>query len=181
MVAYSGPTRTLPGSFHAVPEGTMCDSHPARRAITRIQGPTDAYGATYVDGCMECRERLLLLYKNTVFPGRCSLCGLFKENVKKRRDPNEGILGPTYDICEDCVDEHSAYMVRDTAEGLAPETHEAAQEREEIANMALAHFDHEGEDGDTPDAAELIDDEDLDALDVPDDPLDPNLDDSPVP
>lgn len=171
MAASSGPVRTMPGTFYPLPEGALCDTHPQRRAICRIQGETDALGAEFSDCCAECRERVLLLQKERHYPGRCQLCGLFKENLKKWRDPNDGVLGPNYDVCEDCVEQQGSYMVRETPEGLVTESQEAAELREEVANMALDHFEHHPE----PDESSDVEPDD-EFLPVEDSEVDPDLD-----
>jgi hypothetical protein len=45
MGEVTGPISTLPGHSHQVPDGTVCDDHPDRPAVARIQGETDSFGA----------------------------------------------------------------------------------------------------------------------------------------
>lgn len=54
----TGPVSTLPGAGHALPAGTMCDDHPDRPAVARIQGETDSFGSELWDLCEECRDEM---------------------------------------------------------------------------------------------------------------------------
>ncbi len=75
MADVTGPISTLPGASHAVPEGTMCDEHPDRPAVARIQGETDSMGCEMIDACAECVVEI----RNeglgqTVCTGDCDWC-----------------------------------------------------------------------------------------------------------
>ena len=92
----------MPGSTHFFPKGTMCDVHPEKPAIARIQGETDSMGAELIDCCRECAEKVRSqaeLHTN----GKCQWCGLFKQRLRKYRDMDEGLAGPLYDVCEECI------------------------------------------------------------------------------
>ena len=52
----TGPISTLPGSRHDFPDGTMCDDHPDRKAVARVQGETDSFGSELIDMCQECLD-----------------------------------------------------------------------------------------------------------------------------
>lgn len=45
MAEVTGPTSYLPGHHCKLPPGTMCDEHPDRLAIARVQGETDSFGS----------------------------------------------------------------------------------------------------------------------------------------
>ena len=49
MAEVTGPISTLPGARHALPAGTMCDEHPDRPAVARVQGETDSFGCELND------------------------------------------------------------------------------------------------------------------------------------
>jgi hypothetical protein len=44
MSDVTGPISSLPGSTHAAPTAGMCDDHPDRPAVARVQGETDSFG-----------------------------------------------------------------------------------------------------------------------------------------
>jgi hypothetical protein len=99
-----GPVSSMPGSVHHLPEGATCDEHPLRRALKRVQGETDSFGCEYVDMCEECfnafrtyeaEERKRLKY--------CCWCKQEKMGVRPHRDMDEGMSGPLYDVCGDCI------------------------------------------------------------------------------
>lgn len=104
MAHVSGPCSTLPGSGHDVPPGTMCDDHPDRPAVARVQGETDSFGAEYIDMCQECLDEHRA---NKADPanslGTCEWCGTKGVRVRPRRDYDEGMCGRVYDVCDDCV------------------------------------------------------------------------------
>ena len=54
MSDVTGPISTLPGCERAVDPGTMCDEHPDRPAVARVQGETDSFGSEQHDLCAEC-------------------------------------------------------------------------------------------------------------------------------
>lgn len=109
MADVTGPISSLPGSTHATPEGTMCDEHPDRPAIKRIQGETDSMGCEMWDACAECvaeiREGQALQRI-----GRCDWCKTEATDLRPRRDYEEGMCGPVYDVCGACVRKENAEL-----------------------------------------------------------------------
>lgn len=99
MAHVSGPCSSMPGSVHRVPLGTMCDDHPDRLATKRIQGETDSFGAEFIDCCDECESRIL----DDKMSGTCDWCHTYAEELRPRRDFEEGISGPVYQVCCACV------------------------------------------------------------------------------
>lgn len=85
----TGPISTLPGARHSLPDGTMCDDHPDRPAVARIQGETDSFGCEMHDLCAEClrvhREEM-----RDPNAGRCDWCGTEAVSRTPARDYEEG-------------------------------------------------------------------------------------------
>ena len=103
MAHVSGPCRTLPGSEHKVPKGTMCDTHQDRAATIRMQGETDSFGAEYQDLCQECAASFQRAHKRFLAePKYCDWCGLTSKTCRPHRDFEEGQAGRLYDVCESC-------------------------------------------------------------------------------
>ncbi|MDB6104096.1 MAG: Uncharacterized protein JWO52_4095 [Gammaproteobacteria bacterium] len=104
MADVTGPISTLPGAAHAVPEGTMCDEHPDRPAVARIQGETDSMGCEMIDACAECvadiRNEGL---GQTVRTGECDWCKKTATDLRPARDYDEGMTGPVYQVCGACI------------------------------------------------------------------------------
>lgn len=103
MAEVTGPIPTLPGSSHAVPAGTVCDMHPDRPAIARIQGETDSFGAELNDMCQECLDEYREDVRNADTSGVCEWCKTEKPKLRPRRDYEEGMSGRVYDVCDDCI------------------------------------------------------------------------------
>ena len=105
MADVTGPISSLPGSAHALPDGTMCDDHPDRPAIARIQGETDSMGCEMYDLCRECmdahREAVRVERENPT-PSRCDWCKTETTDCRPTRDYEEGMCGPVYDVCAAC-------------------------------------------------------------------------------
>lgn len=102
MADVTGPIPTLPGSRHAAQDGAMCDDHPDRPAVRRVQGETDSFGSEMHDLCQECIDELA---KHTA-EARCGVCDWCKSEAKDlrpRRDFEEGSGGPVYQVCGACV------------------------------------------------------------------------------
>lgn len=99
----TGPIRTLPGSLHKLPEGAVCDDHPDRPAVRRVQGETDSLGAELLDVCQECYNELIDM---SLSIGPCDWCGATAE-LKPRRDFEEGSTGRVYDVCQNCIDKQN--------------------------------------------------------------------------
>jgi len=101
MTDVTGPIQTLPGTGHAVPPGTMCDDHPDRPAVARIQGETDSFGAELIDCCAECRDALRAAIRAPQ-RGWCDWCKTMAEGIRDHRDFEEGSSGPVYSVCAGC-------------------------------------------------------------------------------
>jgi hypothetical protein len=97
-----GPVSTLPGHKMGLPPGTICDTHPDRLAVARVQGETDSFGCEYNDLCKECLayEREMLAQTKH---GKCDWCKSIVTTLRPRRDYDEGMSGPVYMVCEGCV------------------------------------------------------------------------------
>jgi hypothetical protein len=102
MADVTGPISTLPGSIHACPAEAMCDDHPDRPAVTRIQGETDSFGSEMFDACGECAAEHRK-HKSEARNGICDWCNGQAADLRPRRDYDEGMVGPVYDVCGACV------------------------------------------------------------------------------
>lgn len=96
----NGPVSTLPGSFHSTEEGAMCDLHPDRKSVVRIQSETDSFGAEYDDMCQECFDTFKLTPNAGI--GECDWCKNHSDNLQPARDYDEGMFGPVYEVCPSC-------------------------------------------------------------------------------
>lgn len=102
MAEVTGPISTLPGAGHSVPDGTVCDFHPDRPAIARIQGETDSFGCEMHDCCADCaREMRAELSKPEI--GKCDWCSAEEVRLGPARDYEEGMYGPVYRVCAACI------------------------------------------------------------------------------
>jgi hypothetical protein len=97
----TGPICTLPGASHALPAGTMCDDHPDRPAVARIQGETDSFGSELWDLCEECRDKMQEAKRQPI-TGRCDWCTSDANDLRPHRDYEEGSSGRVYDVCAGC-------------------------------------------------------------------------------
>lgn len=101
MAEVTGPISSLPGARHGVPDGTMCDEHPDRLAVARVQGETDSFGAELYDMCDEClrahREEM-----SEPDIGTCQWCKAENVALRPARDYEEGCHGPVYSVCASC-------------------------------------------------------------------------------
>ena len=79
----------------------MCDHHPDRPAVARIQGDTDSFGSELFDMCEECLEKYREELASDEPDGHCDWC---KTDTKLRptRDYAEGTSGPVYYVCTPC-------------------------------------------------------------------------------
>lgn len=102
MANVTGPVSTLPGDRRESPEGMMCDNHPDRQAVRRVQGETDSFGAEYLDLCQECLDKVRV-YELEARIGRCDWCGQHAADLRPRRDFEEGLAGRVYNVCGNCV------------------------------------------------------------------------------
>jgi len=104
MADVTGPISSLPGSRHFVPPGTVCDDHPDRLAVARIQGETDSFGCEMVDLCQECLDNR---GKHKRMKGRCDWCKSEAYDLRHHRDFEEGTCGPVYMVCGACISEET--------------------------------------------------------------------------
>ncbi len=98
MSAVFGPVSSLPGSLHVCPQGQMCDSHPDRPAVRRMQGETDSMGCEMADMCQQCLDEARAYQPE---PGKCDWCPTV-EVLRPIRDYDEGMCGPVYHVCSKC-------------------------------------------------------------------------------
>jgi hypothetical protein len=104
MSEVTGPISTLPGSRHRLPEGTMCDDHPDRPAVARIQGETDSFGSEMNDLCQECLDAERAARNSPeARAGQCDWCKREAADLRDHRDFEEGMSGPVYRVCARCV------------------------------------------------------------------------------
>lgn len=102
MADVIGPCSTLPGDRSEAPEGMMCDRHPDRPAVRRVQGETDSFGAELHDMCQECLDEEAR-YRAEARTGCCDWCKKEATDLRDRRDYEEGMHGPVYRVCGACV------------------------------------------------------------------------------
>lgn len=104
MADVTGPVSTLPGHQVRLKTNTiMCDEHPTRVAIERIQGETDSFGAEYWHACAACVKRHeveMLRERNE--KRHCDWCKRAAVNCRPMRDVDEGSTGPVYQVCPAC-------------------------------------------------------------------------------
>lgn len=99
-----GPVDTLPYSRHLLPESTMCDLHPKRKAVARVQGETDSFGCEYNDVCKQCLKELRDYQVSAeARSGICEWCKEAATDLRDRRDCDEGMAGRVYRVCGACV------------------------------------------------------------------------------
>lgn len=117
MSEVTGPIRSLPGTVHDLPQGQMCDVHPDRPAVARIQGETDSMGCELMDCCQECAAEIRD-YARSAEAGtsKCDWCKKDATDLRDRRDYEEGMNGPVYRVCGACRkrrdDEDAAYLAQ---------------------------------------------------------------------
>lgn len=104
MAEVIGPCSTLPGCSHELPDGTKCDLHQDRLAVARIQGETDSMGAELNDMCQECLDEYREEMRNADWSGKCQWCEQQAPKLFSRRDYEEGMNGPVYQVCRPCID-----------------------------------------------------------------------------
>ena len=104
MSDVTGPISTLPGDRHHLPPGAMCDMHPSVPAVARIQGETDSFGCEMLDMCQKCLdEHREYLHEERDRLQTCDWCKAENVKVRKQRDYDEGMYGPVYRVCNDCI------------------------------------------------------------------------------
>lgn len=109
MAEVTGPISTLPGTRHSIPEGAMCDDHPDRPAVARIQGETDSFGCEMIDCCAECLTEMRAAMARQR-DGRCDWCKTDARDLRDHRDIEEGMHGPVYRVCRSCRDREAARL-----------------------------------------------------------------------
>lgn len=107
MADITGPISTLSGALHDLPEGQMCDEHPDRPAVVRIQGETDSFGSEMNDMCEECAEEYRAWLRSPeaeeMSHGQCEWCRKEATDLRDARDYEEGLYGRVYRVCGDCI------------------------------------------------------------------------------
>lgn len=95
-----GPVSSLPGRTFAPDAGMTCDTegHEDLPAVKRVQGETDSFGCEYIDMCQECYDKHLAYVPEDQTCDRCHTFG----QCSPRRDPDEGMSGPVYYLCQAC-------------------------------------------------------------------------------
>lgn len=103
-----GPVSSMPGSSHRLPSGAVCDDHPDRPAVARIQGETDSFGCEYILMCDECHAKFRVATDaDRIEPKRCDWCHEVTTGVVPHRDYDEGMAGPVYQVCPACIAKES--------------------------------------------------------------------------
>lgn len=105
----TGPISTLPGAGHPLPPGAMCDDHPDRPAVARIQGETDSFGAELLDLCQECLDELRA-HRAEARCGMCDWCRAEATDLRPKRDVDEGLAGRVYHVCGLCDSRYEARL-----------------------------------------------------------------------
>lgn len=107
MADVTGPISTLSGALHELPDGQMCDQHPDRKAVVRIQGETDSFGCEMNDMCEECAEGYRSYLRSPEAAehrkGTCEWCKHPADDLRDRCDFEEGMTGRVYRVCGACV------------------------------------------------------------------------------
>ena len=117
MADVTGPISSLPGSRHSLPDGAVCDVHPDRPAVARIQGETDSFGCEMNDCCQECVDEIRTYSRSAeARSGRCDWCKEQATDLRDRRDYDEGMSGPVYRVCGACVKQQNERLEEEAAE-----------------------------------------------------------------
>lgn len=100
----------LPGqsvSIHDDEWGTFCYTHHDIKATHRICSEADSFGAEYYNMCDQCwNEHQAAIQAKKEDPVQwecCRKCGNHVPYLSSYRDPDEGMCGPVYEACPDCV------------------------------------------------------------------------------
>ena len=100
----------LPGQSVSIQDdewGTFCYTHLDIKATHRICSEADSFGAEYYNMCDECwDEYQAAINAKNEDPEQwecCSQCGKCVPHLTPYRDPDEGVHGPVYEACPDCV------------------------------------------------------------------------------
>lgn len=127
MADVIGPNTYLPGARLVVPLHQTCDNHPDRMAVARIVGETDSFGSEVGDYCNECDNAIRVQLAGNTNPGRCDWCRNHVEKRRKKRDIDEGLRGPVYDVCDACTDRANAEAEAECGEPYyAPDDYDPA-------------------------------------------------------
>jgi hypothetical protein len=120
MADVTGPISTLPGASHSLPDGTKCDRHPRRKAVARIQGETDSFGCELNDMCQECLDKHRSYLKSPEAAERrkgiCEWCKSPADDLRDRRDFEEGMSGRVYRVCGACVKKENEQLAEEADE-----------------------------------------------------------------
>jgi hypothetical protein len=117
MSEVTGPISTLPGTHRSPPAGTKCDHHPNRNATHRIQGETDSMGCEMHDLCDSCTKRFRAeMASAAARTGMCDWCKCEAADLRPRRDYDEGLCGPVYQVCGACVKRQSERIAAEIEE-----------------------------------------------------------------
>jgi hypothetical protein len=107
MAEVTGPISTMPGHSHDMPDGTVCDLHPDKLAVVRIQGETDSMGSELNDMCQECFDKYRTALKSpeaqALKIGICDWCKCNATDLRDARDYEEGMSGRLYRVCGSCI------------------------------------------------------------------------------
>lgn len=87
----------------------------SKPATHRLQGETDSFGAEYHYLCAEHLAAYRTSQENADKSGHCDWCHQEKPVVSPRRDVDEGMNGPVYDVCDDCIRKQNETIDRDNS------------------------------------------------------------------
>ena len=100
----------LPGQSVSIQNdewGTFCYTHHDVKATHRICSEADSFGAEYWNMCDQCwDERQKAIKAKNEDPEQWDSCRKCRKKVPRLssyRDPGEGMHGPVYEACPDCV------------------------------------------------------------------------------
>lgn len=109
MSDVTGPISSLPGSHHGLPADAMCDRHPDRPAVARVQGETDSFGSEMNDVCKACFDADRAYERSPeARTGKCDWCKADATDLAHTRDAEEGMAGPIYRVCNACREKRDA-------------------------------------------------------------------------
>jgi hypothetical protein len=107
MADVTGPISSLPGAWHRVPRGTMCDLHADKLAVARVQGETDSFGSELNDMCQTCYDEYRAAINSPEAQadkiGVCEWCKCNATDLRDARDYDEGMCGRVYRVCGACI------------------------------------------------------------------------------
>mgnify|MGYP003560087988 FL=1 len=87
--------------------GTFCYTHHHIKATHRICSEADSFGAEYYNMCDECWDEYQAAIKAKLEDPEqwesCPKCRNHVPRLTSYRDPDEGMCGPVYEACPDCV------------------------------------------------------------------------------